>query len=216
MAVASSGWKADVGQKKRAEPVRARSHASREAIMQAAMALWRTKGFGATTVTDICKAAGVSKALFYVYFARREDVLLEVEVFTMRDAHEAARAVTAGGHALAEVITVVVDTLATRSKRFPPDLVFETILETYRLEQRVLNDGGTEADIAHLFLEPFEQAQQSGEIAVDVDVPRAARVAQIMVTDALRCWAATGFGEELRLEALAAEITGLVATIRKQ
>src|SRR6476660_7355946 len=86
----------------RSVPVRARSHASREAIMQGAMALWRAKGFAETTVTDICKAAGVSKALVYVYFARREDVLMEIEVFTIRDAHLAAQDVASRPYELVE------------------------------------------------------------------------------------------------------------------
>ena len=49
-------------------------------LVQAAMALWRTKGYASTTVADICPAAGVSKALFYFYFPRKEDVLFEVGV----------------------------------------------------------------------------------------------------------------------------------------
>jgi AcrR family transcriptional regulator len=32
------------------------------------MALWRTNGYAKTTVADICRAAGVSRALFYFYF----------------------------------------------------------------------------------------------------------------------------------------------------
>ena len=56
-------------------------------LVQAAMALWRTNGYAKTTVADICRAAGVSKALFYFYFPRKEDVLFEVGVHV----HPAAR-----------------------------------------------------------------------------------------------------------------------------
>ena len=71
------------------------------------MALWRTKGFAGTSVTDICLAAGVSKALFYVYFSRREDVLLEAEIFAMSGAHQAARRITAGPYELPDLIAAL-------------------------------------------------------------------------------------------------------------
>lgn len=190
--------------------MQARSQASREAIRQAAMALWRTKGFADTTVTDICRAAGVSKALFYVYFARREDVLLELEVLTMRDAHAAAEQVVTGPYELLEVITLVIDALEQRARHFPAELIFETVLETYRLEQRVLAAGGSDADIAYLFLEPFRRAQRDGKLAAHVDVVRSARLAQMLVADGVRCWAAVGFAGEPLAPRLAAEIATVV------
>ncbi|MFI6365187.1 TetR/AcrR family transcriptional regulator [Nocardia sp. NPDC050630] len=178
--------------------------------MQAAMALWRTKGFAETTVTDICKAAGVSKALFYVYFSRREDVLLAVEVFTMRDAHLAAEAVFSGPYELVDVITAVIGTLEQRARHYPPELVFEAVLETYRLERQALAEGATQADIAYLFLEPFRQAHRDGRIAAEVDVVRTARIAQMLVADGIRCWAAAGFDDPALTETLAAEISTLL------
>ncbi|WP_024805982.1 TetR/AcrR family transcriptional regulator [Nocardia sp. BMG51109] len=214
MSTVSSGSNGDYRQT-RAVPVRARSHASREAIVQAALALWRTKGFAGTTVTDVCKAAGVSKALFYVYFSRREDVLLEAEVFTMRDAHAAAEAVVARPYELLDLIAAIIETLQERFRRYPPELVFETVLETYRLEQRTLADGATEADISFLFLDPFRQAQRDGKLPADVDVERAARVAQVLVADGVRCWAATGFVGTSPARSLAAEIGTLVHAIRR-
>src|SRR6478735_1452072 len=77
---------ADRGQR-RASFQRARSHETKRLLVQAAMALWRTKGYAATTVADICTAAGVSKALFYFYFPRKEDVLFEVGVMSTMSAH---------------------------------------------------------------------------------------------------------------------------------
>lgn len=198
---------------KRAVPVRARSQASRESILQAAMALWRTKGFADTTVTDICKAAGVSKALFYVYFSRREEVLLELEIFTMQDAHAAAEKVLAGPYELRDVLVVVIRTLEQRARQFPPELIFEAVLETYRLERRVLAEGASEADNAYLFLGPFERARRDGELAGDADIVRLARVAQMLVADGIRCWAAAGFGDEPLAPGLAAEIETIILAL---
>ena len=52
------------------------------------MALWRTNGYAKTTVADICRAAGVSRALFYFYFPAKEDVLFEVGLLSTRAAQK--------------------------------------------------------------------------------------------------------------------------------
>ncbi len=70
---------ADQGQR-RASFQQARPHQTKRSLVQAAMALWCTNGYAGTTVADICRAAGVSKASFYFYFPRKEDVLFVVGV----------------------------------------------------------------------------------------------------------------------------------------
>jgi AcrR family transcriptional regulator len=209
MAHIAPGSKPDHGQE-RAVPVRARSHVSRDAIVQGALALWRTKGFAETTVTDICKAAGVSKALFYVYFARREDVLTEIEVFTMRDAHLAAQTVASRPYELADLIKAVIEVLERNMRRYPPELIFEAVIETYRTERRALADGATDADLAFLFLQPFQQAQRHGKIPAQTDVARTARIAQMLVADGIREWAAADFTDRPLAEPLAQEISTLI------
>src|ERR1700752_2493704 len=57
-------------------------------LVQAAMALWRTNGYANTSVADICRAAGVSRALFYFYFPVKEDVLFEVGLLSTRAAQK--------------------------------------------------------------------------------------------------------------------------------
>lgn len=209
MAPVPPGSRHDHGQV-RAVPTRARSHASRDAIVQGALALWRTKGFAETTVTDICKAAGVSKALFYVYFARKEDVLTEIEVFTMRDAHLAVQAVASRPYELADLIRAVIEVLEQNMRRYPPELIFEAVMETYRTERRALADGATDADLAFLFLQPFQQARRDGKFPKETDVARTARVAQLLVADGIRDWAAAGFVDRPLAEPLAQEISTLI------
>ncbi|HWI42533.1 MAG TPA: helix-turn-helix domain-containing protein [Nocardioides sp.] len=191
--------------------MRTRSHVSRDAIIQGALALWRTKGFAETSVTDICKAAGVSKALFYVYFARKEDVLLHLEVFTVRDAHRAAEQVAARPYDLAEQVEAVIAVLEHNMRRYPAELIFETLLETYRAEGRALADGATDADLGFLFLQPFEQARRDGKLREDIDLARVARIAQLLVADGIRDWAAAGATEKGLARRLASEISALVS-----
>jgi AcrR family transcriptional regulator len=49
---------------------------TRLALVRAAVALFRDRGFAATTVDDITAAAGCSRRTFFRYFGTKEDVLL--------------------------------------------------------------------------------------------------------------------------------------------
>src|ERR1700752_5027947 len=52
-----------------------KGHQTREAIEQAARKLFAERGFHGTTLADITSAAGKSAAVFYRYFADKEDLL---------------------------------------------------------------------------------------------------------------------------------------------
>lgn len=47
---------------------------TRDSLMEAAFGLVRTKGLAATTVDDICKAAGVSKGAFFHHFKSKDEL----------------------------------------------------------------------------------------------------------------------------------------------
>jgi AcrR family transcriptional regulator len=184
-------------------------------VVQAALALWRTKGYSETSVTDICKAAGVSKALFYVYFARKEDVLLHIEALTMSEARDAACAVLSAPYDVRDIVVAVVEQLEARARRFPADVIFEAVLETYRLERLALIGGATDADLAFIFLEPFQQARRDGVLHRDTDVERAARIAQGLVANGIRTWAATGATKDSVAEPLARDIADAIRGVRQ-
>ena len=74
-------------------------------LVQAAMALWRTKGYATTTVADICAAAGVSKALFYFYFPRKEDVLFEIGVMSTQSARATIHGLLDGPYEIVDVVS---------------------------------------------------------------------------------------------------------------
>src|ERR1700676_1566555 len=57
------------------EILSANSRQTREAIEQAARKLFAERGFHGTTLADITSAAGRSPAVFYRYFADKEDLL---------------------------------------------------------------------------------------------------------------------------------------------
>src|SRR5215213_5238130 len=122
---------ADQGQR-RASFQQARSHVTKQALVQAAMALWRTSGYASTTVADICRAAGVSKALFYFYFPRKEDVLFEVGLLSTDAAHRKAIELLEKPYDIPDVIGAVLTSLEDTMRGNPPELIIEAILEGYR------------------------------------------------------------------------------------
>ncbi|HEY0229390.1 MAG TPA: helix-turn-helix domain-containing protein, partial [Mycobacterium sp.] len=58
-----------------AELLTAKGRQTRHAIEQAARKLFAERGFHGTTLADITSAAGKSPAVFYRYFADKEDLL---------------------------------------------------------------------------------------------------------------------------------------------
>ena len=144
MAAARAKLHADRGQR-RASFQRAKSRETKRALVQAAMALWRTQGYAPTTVADICTAAGVSKALFYFYFPRKEDVLFEVGVLSTQSAHRTIHDLLDKPYEIEPVLCAALTAFERSMARNPRDLIIETILEGYRQEHRILAEG-TAAD----------------------------------------------------------------------
>lgn len=58
-----------------ADPLTVKGRQTRQAIEQAARKLFAERGFHGTTLADITSAAGKSPAVFYRYFADKEDLL---------------------------------------------------------------------------------------------------------------------------------------------
>src|ERR1700712_476944 len=158
---------AERGQR-RATFQRAKSHETKRMLVQAAMALWRTKGYATTTVADICTAAGVSKALFYFYFPRKEDVLFEVGVMSTQSAHRTMHALLDGDYEIRSVIAAALVSFEQSMARNPRELVIETILEGYRHEHRILADGIPPDVDADMFSELFTRAVGDGKLGAGI------------------------------------------------
>jgi AcrR family transcriptional regulator len=68
-----------------AETLSAKGRQTREAIEQAARKLFAERGFHGTTLSDITSAAGRSPAVFYRYFADKEDLLAALAESFLRE-----------------------------------------------------------------------------------------------------------------------------------
>ncbi|WP_441961942.1 TetR/AcrR family transcriptional regulator [Mycolicibacterium houstonense] len=200
------------GSQRRASFQRSRSHRTKRDLVQAAMALWRTNGYAKTTVADICRAAGVSRALFYFYFPAKEDVLFEVGLTSTRLAQKRITALLDGDYDLMAVITEALRSLERSMARNPPDLIVETILEGYRHEHRILATGGADPETqdADMFGELFTRAQVDGKLGPHVDVAHLSRLAQILVSEGVRHWAGGGFGDRAFTDVVARDIGAMI------
>lgn len=207
MAEIARGVVADQGQR-RASFQQARSHATKQSLVAAATALWRANGYAGTTVADICRAAGVSKALFYFYFPRKEDVLFEVGIVSTDAAHRAATAMLAGPWDVAAVITAVLESLEQTMRGSTPELLTEAILEGYR--QTLAGHDHLE-QTSVIFAEVFERAVEDGKLPDDFEVAHVATVAQSLVSEGARLWAAGGFDGRSFAEVVGRDIAALVA-----
>src|SRR6476661_1363466 len=197
---------ADQGQR-RASFQQARSHETKRSPVAAAMALWRANGYAGTTVADICRAAGVSKALFYFYFPRKEDVLFEVGVVSTDAAHAVATQMLAKSYEVPAVITAVLASLEDTMRRSTPELIIEAILEGYR--QALAGHDHLERTSV-IFAEVFERAQQDGKLPAHVDVAHVAGVAQSLVSEGARHWAAGNYGDRSFAEVVGRDIVALI------
>ncbi|HEX2283981.1 MAG TPA: helix-turn-helix domain-containing protein [Mycobacterium sp.] len=179
--------------------------------MQAAMALWRTNGYAKTTVADICRAAGVSRALFYFYFPAKEDVLFEVGLLSTRAAQKTEHSLLQRDYDVKTVIAEALRSLERSMSRNPRELIIETILEGYRHEHRILaGDLSDDAD-ADMFGELFAKAQQDGKLAPHVDVHHLSHLAQMHVSEGVRHWAGGAYGASSFAEVVTRDIAALVA-----
>jgi AcrR family transcriptional regulator len=177
------------------------------------MSLWRTRGYAATTVAEICTAAGVSKALFYFYFPRKEDVLFEVGVMSTQTAHRVIHELLSADYDVRQVVAAALEVLEKSMARNPRELVVETILEGYRHEHRLLAGGERLDHEADMFTELFTRARTDGKLGPglsDAEVAHLAYLAQTMVSEGARHWAAGAFGDRSFAEVVSADIATLV------
>jgi AcrR family transcriptional regulator len=201
---------ADGGQR-RASYQRARSHETKRALVQAAMALWRTNGYAKTTVADICRAAGVSRALFYFYFPAKEDVLFEVGLLSTRAAQKTVRSLLQTDYDVDAVIADALRSLERSMARNPRDLIIETILEGYRHEHRILAGEPLDDADADMFGDLFAKAQQDGKLAAHVDVHHLSHLAGMHVSEGVRHWAAGTYGDRSFAEVVTRDVAALIA-----
>jgi AcrR family transcriptional regulator len=195
---------------RRSSLTQARSIATKQALVASAMALWRANGYANTTVADICKAAGVSKPLFYFYFPRKEDALFEAGLLSTRDAYARAHQLLSRPYELPSLITEILRALEQTMRRNPPELIIEAVLEGYRQDQPANTERRAPDVISTLLVEVFERAVTDGKLAPDFDTEHVAHVAQTLVGEGARHWAAGKYGTKSFAEVVGRDIAAVI------
>ncbi|MEW6273208.1 MAG: helix-turn-helix domain-containing protein [Thermodesulfobacteriota bacterium] len=159
---------------------RGRGERTRARIREAANELFLGQGFEATTVDAIVAAAGVAKGTFYVYFDRKEDLLLEYGWKRLARIREMLPELV-GRASFAEALTEIVDTVV-RGKTWDRELT-----------GRAIDEMGTSAErleaTPHKLLQPLvEIGQARGQVRDDIAAGELARFIVRTLLGALRDW----------------------------
>jgi AcrR family transcriptional regulator len=87
----------------------AKAEETRERILDAALTLFREKGFDETTMRDVAGAAGVATGAAYYYFRSKHDLVMAFYVRTADDARDALPAAIAQTKDLRAGIRTIID-----------------------------------------------------------------------------------------------------------
>ncbi len=146
---------------------------TRTRIFEAAVRLFREKGFEATTVDEITERADVAKGTFFNYFPRKEAVLGYLSEVQLAEAEEYAEAILAANKPARHKLIELLQRIAS---------VYE---ENPELSQYVVRESMkrayTPSDAVHmhwheLLARMVRQGQETGELRRDADPNRAVYV----------------------------------------
>ncbi len=165
-----------------------RSERTRAAIREAANDLFLKQGVDKTTVDAICAAAGVSKGTFYLYFHRKEDLLLEYGLRRLRRIHEMLPELITR-RTFREAISAILDEVV-RGKAWGREVTGRALLEMGINAERL------PVETPHKLVQPLvELGQARGEIRRDIPSDALAHFVLRSILGALRDW---GLGTDAR------------------
>jgi AcrR family transcriptional regulator len=172
-----------------------RSRDTRQSIIRAALELWAERGYATgvedTKAEEIAARAGVSKATFYLHFARKDDILLETGWMTTKVFYEdTVKALVEGGTADAAVDDVTVR-LCRRMDKVPRP-VLQRILRAQANSatgQPEWERGGEHYGFQRGFALIFLAAQQDGGLPATITAASLAAMFEAMLYSSFREWA---------------------------
>lgn len=184
----------------------------RDRIFQAAMALFRERGFQETTASDIAKAAHVSRGTFFNYFPYKEAVLLDYgSLLLSRLKEEVKRRLAQGVHPL-EVLHYLFQEVASFTKA-EKELVLPLLYELLNPDPIRAKAAFEALPLGDLIAEVLRPLRERGVVRRDLSLERMGRtLADLYFLSALR-WAAytphRDLGEELK-KSLALALEGIL------
>ncbi|MCV7260036.1 TetR/AcrR family transcriptional regulator [Mycobacterium shimoidei] len=145
---------------------------TRNAIISAAFACFRTQGLAKTTIVDIARAAGVSRSTFYEYFRDKETIVEAcAEAASQRFYRNMAKAIDRHGGSTLEGRLVQAAVFVSQARRVvEPEAYFDEAEVSLMMTKNaaMLLKECTE------FLAPYVSAARlTGEVRADLDIPTA-------------------------------------------
>lgn len=185
----------------------------RERIFQAAMSLFRERGFQETTATDIAKAAHVSRGTFFNYFPYKEAVLLDYGSLLLSRLREEVRKRLAQGQDPLQVLYFLFGELAQFTKE-EKELVLPLLYELLNPDPIRAKAAFEALPLGDLIAEILRPLKEKGVVRQDLSLERMGRtLADLYFLTALR-WAAytpkRDLGEELA-KSLSLALEGVLA-----
>jgi AcrR family transcriptional regulator len=180
--------------RKRSLLAQERSRDTRQGIIKAAVELWSERGYADSgadpTAEEIADRAGVSKATFYLHFARKDDILLHTGWVTTRVFYEDALEALLAGGTPESVIDAVTALLCRRIEK-SPRVVMRRIL---RAQATSSGKSPSPDDPDHFgfdrgFTLVFRHFQQAGELPGTVPAAALAGMFEAMLYASFREWA---------------------------
>jgi AcrR family transcriptional regulator len=146
---------------------------TRADIYAAAMNLFVRRGFDSVTIEDICDAADVARATFFLHFPAKEALLIE---YGQRANDELAAAISAYRGSATATLRMAFKMLAERDVRHPD--VVRLVIREVLARPRVLSEhDGSAADLVNLLAGVIRRGQKSGEFRRRTDPTVAALTA---------------------------------------
>jgi AcrR family transcriptional regulator len=172
-----------------------RSRDTRRAIVKSALELWAERGYDngveETTAEEIAARAGVSKATFYLHFARKEDILLHTGWITARVVHEDALAELAAGRDVDEALDRLMARLGRRVQKVPRGAL-RRILQAQMSDLREHSVDEEPFGLGQAFLTVIVPAQEAGHLPGTVTSRALAKMLASLTMDAICDWAIYG------------------------
>jgi len=163
-------------------PAPLRTERTRAAIREAANRLFLERGVDATTVDAICAAAGISKGTFYLYFHRKEDLLVEYGLQRLRLWRDMLPDLIASKRTFREAVNAILDALV-REKAWGREVAGRALLEMGTSWE------GLPVAAPHRLIEPLvELAQARGEVRPDIPSDALSHFILRSILGALRDW----------------------------
>lgn len=145
---------------------------TRVEIYTAAMTLFLKRGFDAVTIDEICRAADVARATFFLHFPAKEALLAE---YGQRANQELAAALRATRGSATATIRMTFTMLAERAERHP-ELVRMLVREIVTRPPALSQQDEQARDLVELLAAVIRRGQASGEFRKRLE-PRVAALA---------------------------------------